>query len=502
MKDSHYRISLDIHSTQSQVSLPVKQGDTSRKVFISLCEGGKPYQIEKDCFAVFSAKKPDNEEILDDCIIADNVIEYTFTEQTTAASGMLDCEILLYGVDRGLITSPHFTIIVDARVVGDTKVKSSTEYSALDKLCKDTMVLKDAMEDLQTEVETKLANGEFDGEDVNYNLVSNALKGTASGTTIRLDDVSPVEHTAKVRVHGKNLIPYSYENSNFSRNGVTFVENGDGSITLTGSPTADAEFIFTSDIPLTQGTYTYSVKGNLPASVIGNIALRSRTTNAWIKNIVSVNATTPSVVFTLTEELLHGNKVSANIFVLGGKGETNITIYPQLEIGTTETAYVPPLDPTTVTLTRYGASETDNLQTYTPERDGTVSVTSLYPTTTLFTDKADVTIDVEYNKDANKVIAELIDLIGTAGNFVTDVTILANKWVGTSSPYSQVVAVEGATKKSQVDLTPSAEQLAIFHNKDLAFVTENDNGVITVYAIGQKPTNDYTIQATVTEVKV
>ena len=50
MKDSHYRISLDIHSTQSQVSLPVKQGDTSRKVFISLCEGGKPYHIEDDCF--------------------------------------------------------------------------------------------------------------------------------------------------------------------------------------------------------------------------------------------------------------------------------------------------------------------------------------------------------------------------------------------------------------------------------------------------------------------
>ena len=86
--------------------------------------------------------------------------------------------------------------------------------------------------------------------------------------------------------------------------------------------------------------------------------------------------------------------------------------------------------------------------------------------------------------------------------FVTDVTIHANKWVGTASPYSQVVTVDGATNKSQVDLTPSAEQLSIFHSKDLAFVTENDNGVITVYAIGQKPANDYTIQATVTEVNV
>ena len=68
--------------------------------------------------------------------------------------------------------------------------------------------------------------------------------------------------------------------------------------------------------------------------------------------------------------------------------------------------------------------------------------------------------------------------------------------------YSQVVTVDGMTENSQVDLTPDVEQLAIFHDKDLAFVTENVSGVVTVYAIGQKPTSDYTMQATVTEVNV
>lgn len=82
------------------------------------------------------------------------------------------------------------------------------------------------------------------------------------------------------------------------------------------------------------------------------------------------------------------------------------------------------------------------------------------------------------------------------------VNILASKWIGTASPYRQVVAVEGATENSQVDLTPSVEQLAIFYEKDLAFVTENEGGVVTVYAIGQKPMNDYTIQVTITEVSV
>ena len=85
---------------------------------------------------------------------------------------------------------------------------------------------------------------------------------------------------------------------------------------------------------------------------------------------------------------------------------------------------------------------------------------------------------------------------------ISTATLLANNWIGAESPYSQVVTIEGATEKSQVDLTPSVEQLAIFHNKDLAFVTENEDGVVTVYAIGQKPTNDYTMQVTLTEVNV
>ena len=82
------------------------------------------------------------------------------------------------------------------------------------------------------------------------------------------------------------------------------------------------------------------------------------------------------------------------------------------------------------------------------------------------------------------------------------VTLLASKWQGKDSLYSQVVTINGVTKYSQVDITPSVEQLAIFYNKDVTFVTENENGTVTVYAIGQKPENDYTIQVTITEVSV
>ena len=82
------------------------------------------------------------------------------------------------------------------------------------------------------------------------------------------------------------------------------------------------------------------------------------------------------------------------------------------------------------------------------------------------------------------------------------VTLLASAWISEDNLHHQVVEIEGVTENSQIDLTPSVQQLMIFYEKDLSFVTENDNGTVTVYAIGQKPTNDYTIQVTITEVEV
>lgn len=129
----------------------------------------------------------------------------------------------------------------------------------------------------------------------------------------------------------------------------------------------------------------------------------------------------------------------------------------------------------------------------------------------------DITV-IESINNADEVVTENVDflraykremieeVVGTINGFtqsrITYITLSAGNWVGSGNRYSQVVEIEGITEYSQVDLTPSAEQLAIFHEKDLAFVTENDGGVVTVYAVGQKPTNNYTIQVTITEVMI
>lgn len=114
-------------------------------------------------------------------------------------------------------------------------------------------------------------------------------------------------------------------------------------------------------------------------------------------------------------------------------------------------------------------------------------------------------VDYFTEADIQDLIARILDELSSSRVTrarIASVKLLASAWVGDENLFSQVVNIPTVTENSQIDLTPSAEQLAIFHDKDLAFVVENDGGMVTVYAIGQKPENDYIIQVTITEVTV
>lgn len=107
--------------------------------------------------------------------------------------------------------------------------------------------------------------------------------------------------------------------------------------------------------------------------------------------------------------------------------------------------------------------------------------------------------------DLNEIEDGIIALEEALAKYVpkeTTVTLLLSNWVGTASPYSQVVTIDGVTQKTRVDLLPTADQLVNWENKNLTFSTENEDGVVTVYAIGDKPQNDYTIEVVLTEVEV
>ena len=121
-----------------------------------------------------------------------------------------------------------------------------------------------------------------------------------------------------------------------------------------------------------------------------------------------------------------------------------------------------------------------------------------YRGSTTVSNDANAWMNLEYVMDAKKYIDSLVTAPPAR---LSTVTLSASKWAGSNSLYSQAVTIPGITENSKVDLLPSVEQLAIFFNKNVAFITENEDGVVTVYAIGDKPTNDYTMQVQITEVE-
>ena len=80
------------------------------------------------------------------------------------------------------------------------------------------------------------------------------------------------------------------------------------------------------------------------------------------------------------------------------------------------------------------------------------------------------------------------------------VSLPASGWTEATDIYSQVVSVTGATTNSKIDLYPTPEQLVELQSAGIALMAVNEDGVVTVYAINNKPTSDYSIQVTLTEI--
>lgn len=142
-----HRISLDVHEQHSGVCLNVKRVDTkSRKLHIKLMDDGYPYHISDECYAAFAATKPDGSIVYNSCVIDDDTIIYELTPQTTAAVGVLDCEIKLYGADDALITSPKFLIDVGDTVYDtETEIESREEFNALTDLISKAIKLQNTL---------------------------------------------------------------------------------------------------------------------------------------------------------------------------------------------------------------------------------------------------------------------------------------------------------------------------------------------------------------------
>ncbi len=265
------------------------------------------------------------------------------------------------------------------------------------------------------------------------NSHSNALKGNKSGSAVVLSDVSPIEHTLKVKARGENLIPYIADitsakvvacgNNLFDVSSQAYTStNGransevleDGTLRVLVAKTSDYIAVSCdSDIDLNvfENNKIYvsadtktNGEGNTPTiilkafnidtgatTIVGNSILPDA--NGKIKAEADISEDIKKNYNTLTL-MFYYNASTTDGWAVG-----NYIDYSNIMISAEQAEFE-----------KYQSEE------YPISVDGTVEgVTSLYPTTTLMSDTEGITLDVEYNRDINKAFAELQNAIISLG---------------------------------------------------------------------------------------
>ena len=620
MNYTEHKITLDIHKTVSTVILRVKRGDTGRRLLIHLAERGFPYHISEDCYAVFTATKPDGKVVFNDCTIKDCVIVYDFTEQTVAVAGLMDCEIILYGSGGKQLTSASFHIMIEETIYDtETEVESTSEYNALADLIAKVQAIHDNGQ-LAPAVMCVAEGEQIDVSDAsNFPLQGLRIfgKSTQEGTPTMDAPVEIVNAASggsvEVKVLGKNIasdLEYYILNNDYG----TLVKIGDTgivkkgevytiSVTLSAATETKAYwnnacgfFAQSEEITVAAGTNRYS-KTFTPLTDGDNVTSKIFLSKASTGDKVTITPSDCQVErgavatdYEVTEQALVISTPDglAGIPVASGGNYTDsdgqqwicdevdlgrgvyvrriyteiVTAEKIIRVDNTYTSAGGAVAYFTLAYRRFSNDDirlvmcdkiigiaynargnpTDIYRCYAPGGDillvalrypvsegdktieearldfagATVSYVLAEPIETELTDE-DIAAFAQlhtykpntsiYNDTGAYMAAEYvadtkcyIDNATSPAAVITEVTLPASAWVGSGSLYSQVVTIDGITENSQVNLTPSVEQLAIFYEKDLTFMTENDGGIVTVYVIGQKPQNDYTIQADIVEV--
>ena len=109
----------------------------------------------------------------------------------------------------------------------------------------------------------------------------------------------------------------------------------------------------------------------------------------------------------------------------------------------------------------------------------------------------DIEIPDAYTKDE---IDEIVANIEVPTETIVMITLSASDWSATDDAddmYVQSIYINNITTTSRVNLYLNAEQIAELQDANITFTTENDNGVVKVYAIGGKPSKDYEVQASI-----
>ena len=301
------------------------------------------------------------------------------------------------------------------------------------------------------------------------NNFANAVKGVANGPVVRIDDVSPIEHTVKINVQGdiENTVVNKYGKNLFHIN----------ECNLETTEPWGAKRI--GDIDIRTGKYVASCNFKQVGADKSEVALSIRNKDDVTQIIKTVKSTD-----------VEGSLICP--FDVG-EGVNGVVLF--LYSNVTESYLSTECDFTHIQI-EAGESATDfevykGKETYTPDENGDVTVKSVSPTMTLTTNNANVTLSCEYNKDLNKCISQNTQVVDILTEVSTDEEHTNEQVYGALAMDETLTSFAAALEEKQDKI-----KSRVFEEIATVTVTADENGDLPTRIVINKDDNGNAFELT------
>ena len=305
-----------------------------------------------------------------------------------------------FGVAEYVTTLPEGEYYTEAARINtrDKKIESC-----------DTSNLKVGLADYATNADYAINSNTVNNHTVDSDVPANAVftdttnsDVTIVGNPIIMDNLQGGVPFSEMVVSGKNLLTYPFNETTKTVNGITFTDNGDGTITANGTATANATITLARNFGF-ENEGNYFLSGCPSGGGLNSFFIN------WYQNHTGVtqkNYNDYGSGIIIPYQHIFSENNSLAIAIIAGTTVNNLVFRPQLELGSTPTEYEPPITGRELQVNVCGKNLINNIQvtgtvvgvTVTKNDDGTVTING---TTTgelwlLFDDKCHVVKDKTY----------------------------------------------------------------------------------------------------------
>ena len=152
MQNKIFRFNLDIKEKEFKTDFNLVQLDNTSMLVIKLFDEGNKLETTKEDRAEIAIDKNDNTFCVLPCNLYDNEVNCTLDSNALASPGWTNCEVRILNEGK-VLTSARFKIYIRENIVNNEKIKSTTEYKALDELINEAKSMQESLKKGETVIE-------------------------------------------------------------------------------------------------------------------------------------------------------------------------------------------------------------------------------------------------------------------------------------------------------------------------------------------------------------